>query len=578
MSGATAPAPPGAEGPPATSTPAVWFRAAAPPSAAALESGGVDPRLAELLARRGVGSLEAADRFLTPSLDHLHDPLRLHGMPQAIARLLAAREAGEAVAVVGDYDADGVTATALLTAVLGACGVTAHAILPHRLHEGYGFQEVHVDRAIELGCRLIVTVDCGVTSGPAVTHARTAGLDVVITDHHLPGPGLPEGTVLVNPRQELCDYPFAGLAGVGLALKLALAFAAACDRRIAPERLLRIACLGTIADMVPLVDENRAIAALGLRALASTPSPGLRALFRCAGVKPPFRAADVAFRLGPRLNAAGRLADAATALELLVCRDAATAEGLAGRLDDLNSARRAEERRVVDEAREALAARDPLPALAIAWRDGWHRGVLGIAAGRLARELHRPVILLGVADGEAVGSGRSVPGVSLHDFLARWRGELARFGGHDQAIGLTVALADDPSRIDRLAATWEEAAAEWPPELLAPRHEYELEVPPHEVDDRLLRLLARLEPHGTGNPQPLLRVGPMTLAMPPRRFGDGHLSAIAAGPAGGRLGLLGWGWGEREADLAGSFEVLGHLEYDDYRQAPVVRLVDARPA
>jgi len=578
VSGATAPSPRADGARPAAPGPAAWLRAPAPPAAAALAGGGMDPRLAELLARRGVASREAADRFLEPSLDHLHDPLRLHGMRQAVARLLAARESGEAVAVVGDYDADGVTATALLTAVLGACGLTAHAILPHRLREGYGFQEVHVERAAQLGCRLIVTVDCGVTSAAAVSRARAAGLDVVITDHHLPGAGLPEGTLLVNPRQELCDYPFPGLAGVGLALKLALALAAACGRPIAPERLLRLACLGTIADLVPLVDENRAIAALGLRALAATPSPGLRALFRYAGVRPPFRAADVAFRLGPRLNAAGRLADAAAALELLVCRDPETAEGLARRLDELNGARRAEERRVVDEAREVFAAREPLPSIAVAWREGWHRGVLGIAAGRLARELHRPVVLLGVEDGQAVGSGRSVPGVALHDFLARWRGELARFGGHDQAVGLTVATDAGPGRLERLAAAWEEAAAEWPPELLAPRHEYELEVLPHEIDGRLLGMLARLEPHGAGNPQPLLRVGPLTLAMPPRPFGGGHLSAVAAGPGGGRVGLLGWGWGERAGELAGSFEVLGHLEYDDYRQAAVVRLVDARPA
>ena len=560
-------------------TPATtWLRAPTPPAAAVLAGDGIDPRLAELLARRGVASREGADRFLAPSLDHLHDPLRLHGMRQAVARLLAAREAGEAVAVVGDYDADGVTATALLTAVLGACGLTAHAILPHRLREGYGFQVLHVERAAELGCRLIVTVDCGVTSAAAVTRARAAGLDVVITDHHLPGPDLPEGALLVNPRQELCDYPFPGLAGVGLALKLALALATACERPIDPMRLLRVACLGTIADLVPLVDENRAIAALGLRALAATPSPGLRALFRCAGVRPPFRAADVAFRLGPRLNAAGRLADAAAALDLLVCRDPAAAEDLARRLDELNSARRAEERRVVDEARDELAAREPLPAIGVAWREGWHRGVLGIAAGRLARELHRPVVLLGVEDGEAVGSGRSVPGVALHDFLARWRGELTRFGGHDQAVGLTVALGDEPDRLARLARAWEEAAARWPEELLLPRHEYELEVLPREVDGRLLGLLARLEPHGAGNPQPLLRVGPLTLAMPPRPFGDGHLSAVGAGAAGGRVGLVGWGWGDRVADLDGSFEVLGHLEYDDYRQGPVVRLVDARPA
>jgi len=552
-------------------------RAEVPPAAALLVAAGHAPRLAELLARRGVDSAAAAARFLAPALEHLHDPFLLHGMAAAVDRLRRAAEGREAVAVVGDYDVDGVTATALLVAVLGACGVRVQPILPHRMREGYGFQAVHVQKAVEGGCRLIVTVDCGTASAAAVEAAREAGVEVVITDHHLPSGALPEGAILVNPRQELCDYPFPGLAGVGLALKLALAVAAACRRAIDPVRLLRIACLGTIADLVPLVDENRVIAALGLAALAHTPSPGLQALFRRAGLRAPFRAADVAYRLGPRLNAAGRLDDAMGALDLLLSRDRERAESLADALEVLNRERQEEERRVVEEARELLSARSPRPAVAVAWRPGWHRGVLGIAAGRLARELHRPTLLLAVDGAEAVGSGRSVAGIGLHAFLAPWEGELARFGGHQQAVGLSVDLAAEPGRLERLAAAWEAAAAEWPAELLAPRHEYEVEVAPEEVDGGLLAQLARLEPHGQGNPEPLLRVGPLRLVGEPRDFGKGHLSAVAAGPAGGRVRLLGWGWDERRGDLAGAFEVLGHLEHDDYTGGPRLRLADCRP-
>lgn len=566
---------------------AEWVPAPVPEAAATLEAAGVPRWMAVLLARRGAGDEEAARAFLNPSLDQLHDPLRLHGMERAVGRLLAAREAGEEVAVVGDYDVDGVTATALLTAVFAACGVTAHPILPHRLREGYGFQAVHAERAAELGCSVIVTVDCGGTAGAAVEEAVAAGLDVIVTDHHLPGGELPEGTLLVNPRQELCDYPFSGLAGVGLALKLALAFSAACGREIDPRALLRMACLGTIADLVPLVDENRAIAALGLESLADTPSPGLQALFRKAGVEAPFRASDVGFRIGPRLNAAGRLDDAAGALELLTCRDPRRAAELAETLDRLNQERRAEEKRVVDEARsqveERMAEGNGLPPLAVTWAPGWHRGVLGIAAGRLARHYHRPAVLLAVdaEEGEAVGSGRSIPGVALHEFLAGWRGDLARFGGHDQAVGLTVELGGDgEGRLEELRAAWEEAAAEWPEELLVRRHEYELELAPAAVTMKRLRQLQRLEPHGQGNPEPLLRVGPLTLRGAPRIFGGDkqHLSAVAVGADGSRVGLLGWRWADRLEALAGSFEVLGYLELDSYRKKPVVRLVDARPA
>ena len=565
---------------------AVWSAAPVPEAAEALAAD--LPRwLAVLLARRGVDDRAAAERFLNPALDQLHDPGRLYGLAAAVERLVAARDGGEEVAIVGDYDVDGVTSTALLSAAFAFCGLTSHPILPHRMREGYGFQPVHVERAAELGCRLIVTVDCGVSSTEAVTAAGAAGLDVVITDHHLPGDDLPAGTLLVNPRQELCDYPFAGLAGVGLAFKLALAFSAACGKPIPPEPLLRVACLGTIADMAPLVDENRAIAALGLAALGDTPSVGLQALFRRAGVEPPFAAADVGFRLGPRLNAAGRLDDASGALELLMTRDRRRAEELAERLDALNRERQGEERRVVEEARELLLARRPLPPIAVAWAEGWHRGVVGIAAGRIARELSRPAVLLAIEEGEAVGSGRSVPGIALHDFLVRWQDDLARFGGHDQAVGLTVDLGGAGggggiAALETLRDAWEEAGQEWPAELLAPRHEYELELAPREVTKRFLRQLSRLEPHGVANPQPLVRVGPLTLDGAPRIFGSGkrHLSAVAAGADGGRFGLVGWRWAEEEKvdKLGGSFEVLGYLEEDTYRKTVRLRLVDARPA
>ena len=220
--------------------------------------------------------------------------------------------------------------------------------------------------------------------------------------------------------------------------------------------------------------------------------------------------------------------------------------------------------------------------MAVAWSESWHRGVLGIAAGRLARELHRPTLLLALGEGSATGSGRSIPGIALHDFLDAWRGDLARFGGHDQAVGLTVALDDEPGRLERLREAWETAAAQWPGELLVRRHEYELALAPRRVTPRLLANLARLEPHGQGNPQPLARVGPLTLAAPPRIFGKRakHLSALALGADGGRVGLVGWRWGDHPERLGAPgerFEVLGHLEMDRYRNRPAIRLVDARP-
>ncbi|MEA2694580.1 MAG: single-stranded-DNA-specific exonuclease [Acidobacteriota bacterium] len=548
-----------------------------PEAAAALLGDSVSPRLAALLARRGVTDPAGAARYLHPSADQLLDPFLLAGMDAAVARLRTAKDRGEEVAVVGDYDVDGVTSTALLLAAFGACGIKARPILPHRLEEGYGFQPLHVERARAAGCRLIVTADCGSSSAAAALAALACGIEVLVTDHHIPGCELPPSVLQINPRQAHCSYPFPDLAAVGLALKLALALLQASGRKVDLDALLRIACLGTIADLVPLHGENRVIAALGLAALPRTRSEGLKALIRQAGMKPPFTAADVGFRLGPRINAAGRLDTPEQALELLLTRDAKRADILALGLDAWNRQRQAEEMRVVEEATAMVAARSPLPPLIVVWKSGWHKGVVGVAAGRLARDFNRPALLLAV-DGEkgemATGSGRSIPGIELHGFLSRWGARMERFGGHAQAVGLTVRLAG----LEELRAEWEGAAAEWPAERLARRHEYEVAVEPSEIGPRLLAELACLEPHGQGNARPLVRTGPLVLAGSPRLFGNGHLAARARGDDGAGVELVGWGWQARAASLAGRFEVLGYLEKDAYTGGPALRLLDSRPA
>ncbi|HYX26719.1 MAG TPA: single-stranded-DNA-specific exonuclease RecJ [Thermoanaerobaculia bacterium] len=551
-----------------------WVAAPVPEAAAGLERSGLPSWLAILLARRGVTDEAGAGRFLKPSLDQLHDPFLLAGMEEAVCRLVDARNRGERVAIVGDYDVDGISATAQLLAVFARCGVEATAILPHRLREGYGFQPVHVERAKALGCGLIVTADCGSSSAAAVEAALAAGIGVVITDHHLPGCELPAGALHVNPRQARCTYPFPDLAAAGLALKLCLALAGRCGKAVDPAVLLRIACLGTIADLVPLQGENRVIAALGLTALVNTRSHGLKALIQQSGMKPPFTAADVGFRIGPRINAAGRLHDPERALELLMSRDAGRALELALELDGWNRERQTAETRVVEEAQRRFAARSPLPPILVEWSADWHKGVVGVAAGRVAKEFHRPVVLLAVEGESATGSGRSLPGIELHGFLSPWQERLARFGGHAQAVGMTVEVA----RLEELRQEWEEAGAVWPAELLARRYEYELHLAPREVSAELLAQLAALEPFGQGNARPLVRTGPLRLQGEPRLFGKGHLSARARGEDGAAVELVGWRWQERLGNLRGSFEVLACVENDAWRGGPVLRLVDSRLA
>lgn len=565
-----------------------WEPAPAEAAAETLTEAGISSLAAAILSRRGVSTPEEAERFLSPDVGQLSPAKALPDMEAAVACLVQAREAGQKVAIVGDYDVDGVSATALLTATFRARGLEVETILPHRLEEGYGFQICHVERAVEKGCSVVVTADCGSTAGTAVGAALERGLKVVVTDHHLPGEPLPEGALHVNPKAAE-DGPGQELCGAGIALKLALAFGEATGEAFPPQRLLHIAALGTIADVVPLVEENRIIAALGLKILSRTKSRGLRALIHQAGVKLPVRASDVGFRIGPRLNAAGRLGSADDALEILLTRDGDRAVELAKRLDGWNRERQGEERRALEEARKQIFERagiagatsgklDPeqlaaLPRILVAWSENWHQGVVGIAAGRLARELHRPAVLLAVDGEEATGSGRSIKGLHLHAFLDQWSEDLARFGGHAQAVGMTV----ETQKLETLRSTWEGAAAEWSPELLVKSYRYDAALTAREVSEELLLEIESLEPFGEGSPRPLLKVGPLKVDGRPRRFSQRHLSARARGEAGPPVQLLGWGWAERARDLEGRFEILAYLERDHYRGGASLRLLDARP-
>ena len=528
--------------------------------------------LAPILARRGVSSAAAARQFLEPSAEDLHDPLLLHGMERAVTRLVEACSGGERVAVVGDYDVDGVSASALLVAVLRVLDVDVRSILPHRLRDGYGFQPRQVELAAGWGATVIVTVDCGTTSAEAIEEARAKGIDVIVTDHHLPSGDLPTGTVLVNPRQAGSRYPFPDLCGAGLALKLASALLQRVDRPVPLAQLMRIACLGTIADVVPLRDENRVIASLGLRSLAETSSVGLRALFEVSDVRPPLRAVDIGYRIGPRLNAAGRLDSPDQALELLLTRDAERAARLAEELDRLNTERRDEERRAVDEATEMFARLPQLPGILIGWSESWHRGVVGIAAGRVARRFRRPTVLLARSGEEATGSGRSIQGIHLFDFLQPFRELMLRFGGHAAAVGMTVAAP----RLETFRGVVEEHAV-WPAGSLARRYEYELELTAADFGIDLFERLRPLAPHGEGNPEPLLKISPLQLTGGVREFGRGHLGLAAEGEDGGRVQIVAWNWADRRAVFEAPFEALGTMEWDSYLGLPRLRLVDARP-
>jgi len=539
---------------------------------------GVPPIIARLLMARGIGSAEEADLFFHPDESHLYDPFRLAGVGEAAERLVAAARNGRRIIVFGDYDVDGVTAVAQLKAALARAGATAIAFIPHRLKDGYGFTPETVRRVIdELAPSVIVTVDCGITAVDGVACAREAGVDVIVTDHHVVPDRVPEGAVIVNPRMPGSSYPCADLSGSGVAFKLAQAIARTAGVSLSTASLLRAACLGTIADIVPLTGENRTIAALGLAELARPRAPGLVALLEACGVPPgcPPSSEEVAFRIAPRLNAAGRLDTAELALALFEERDKTRAEEIAGELRARNSERQSIERRVVASARERIA-RDFDPdrdALIIEGDVSWHRGVLGIAASRLAREYNRPVLLFALDGERASGSGRSIPGLSLHATLKEMGGRFFDFGGHDQAVGGTLAARDFSAFRVAARALF---AKRVPRERFVRRDVADAELALEEISDELLFYLERFEPHGAGNPRPVFSCGAARAETPFRRIGEsgwrGRLSR-----ASGAIDAVGWreaaNVGERSA--SGDFRIHYRISRSRWSGRPEVEIVDA---
>jgi single-stranded-DNA-specific exonuclease len=459
---------------------------------------------ARLLASRGISTVEGANQFLHPARGGLHDPFQMRGMEAAVGTLLSACRKQRRIVVFGDYDVDGVTAVAQLRAVLRRLGSDAVPFIPHRIRDGYGLKPETLRRVLsEHRPDVLITVDCGITAIEAVREATEAGVEVVITDHHLPPENLPRGTAVLNPKQAGCGYPFKELCGSGIAFKIAQALIDAASLTLSEESLLKLAALGTVADMVPLLGENRVIVSLGLAALAEARAPGLAALLREAQVigRAP-DAEEVGYRIAPRINAAGRIDTAELALSLFEERDREKASGIARELSRRNSERQSLERRVVSEVEQRLertfdAQRD---AVIIESSPDWHRGVLGIAASRIARRYHRPTLLFAQEGSRTVGSGRSVPGISLHALLSEVAEEFIEFGGHDQAVGGAVASASFGQLCERVRALFSARLTE---EDRRPAIFIDAEIGLEEVGVRLLSELERLEPWGQGNPRPI---------------------------------------------------------------------------
>jgi single-stranded-DNA-specific exonuclease len=530
-----------------------------------------------LLVMRGLDTPEKIAAFLHPAKENLGDPFLLKGMAEAVELIRRAVACGQKIAVYGDYDADGVTSTALMVRTLRMLGASVEAYIPDRFREGYG---LHAEALCELarrGTRLLVTVDTGISSVEEVDMASRLGMTVIITDHHQPPPELPQADALINPKQPGCPYPFKQLAGVGVALKVAQAL---LDE--VPPELLQLAAVGTISDLMPLVDENRVLVALGLQQLNRQPLPGIQALARQAGLRGEWNSEAIGFILGPRLNAAGRLAHAMEAYRLLMAENEEAAGEAALRLEQLNRQRQQLVEQVFREAEQQLVEQDMARALPPGSASGyvlasasWHAGVIGIAAARLVEKYHRPFILLSVEEesGLAKGSGRGVDGLDLYQVLLSCSQWLEKFGGHQQAAGMTLQA----SRI----AGFRDAFVEEVGRRLAdadtqPRTEVEMFCPLEAVDLSLVEDLRRLEPFGPGNPRPILYFGPVSVAeaRPLGKEGN-HLKLALRGKDGRMVEAVGFhcpDWVQRIASGSRAYVIgsLGTSEWNGIRRPQIL--------
>ena len=492
--------------------------------------------VAQVLLARGFGSPEAAGAFLGPKLTDLHDPETLPGVSKAAERVVSAIRSERRITIYGDYDVDGVTATSLLWHCLKLAGASVDYYIPHRLDEGYGLhlealQKLHQEDPD----RLVVTVDCGITSVKEAAAAKQLGLELIITDHHELDDGLPDAAVLVHPRLPGSDYPFGELCGAGVAFKLAWDVCRRLgDGKKATPRMreflmgaVALTAIGTVADVVPLLDENRVLVRYGLNVLPDRSTPGLKALMKVAGVDPGLQpqSEDIAFSMGPRLNAAGRLGQARLAVELLTTENGERATVLAKYLDELNKNRQTIERRILRQAKELVSDHTDWaeqPALVLAHHD-WHAGVIGIVASRLVERFEKPVILLSLTDDQGKGSGRSFAGFDLHAGLSACSEHLASYGGHQAAVGLEIAA----DKIDDFRTAF--------CQYVAQHHEVtdrdkelriDAEVRLADLTHQAITQLDRLGPFGHKNPRPIFAASQVELAEPPRTMGGGdrHLS------------------------------------------------------
>ena len=492
---------------------------------------GVSPIVGGLLAARGYIDAKSAETFLKPSFEHLHDPALMRGMSEAVARLLYAIDNQEPILIYGDYDVDGTTGTAVLLRALRMLGATAGYHVPHRFTEGYGIRQEALEKAASAGYKLVVSVDCGITAHEPLHWARANNLDIIVTDHHLPDAdeGAPPAFAVLNPNQSGCDYPDKNLAGVGVAFKLVHALFRQRGKEAIVPGFLKMVAIGTVADVAKLVGENRAIVTLGLSDLPRAVNCGLRALIEIAGCDGEMSAYDLGFRIGPRINAAGRMDAASAVVELFNAKDKDEARRLAEHLDTRNRERMEMQREIFNRAVEEFetgADRADQTHAAVIAGDGWHRGVIGLAASKIAERLNRPCVVISFEGDIGHGSARSIEAYHLFDGLTTCRDLLDKFGGHSHAAGLAIRRECLPEFRRRLN---EHAASCLTEDDLTPAISIDADVTASDLSFQLSQDLKLLEPFGAGNPRPVFATRNLRVLSDARIIKEQHLKLSVAG-------------------------------------------------
>jgi single-stranded-DNA-specific exonuclease len=523
--------------------------------------------ICRLLAARGHTPADTAKRYLRPRLDQLLSPEQLLDLDRAVDRLIRAIRAGETILVHGDYDVDGMSSTALLTRALRAVGATVVPFIPQRLVDGYDLGDAGVRAARAAGATVVVTADCGTSAVTPVATLQGEGIDVIISDHHLPGGDLPNAYAILNPKRPGCESGDKDLAAVGVAFKLALAVTRAMGgNENTVFGMLDLVALATIADIAPLRGENRVFARYGLKMLAETKNLGLRALIRATGLdNKVLTAGRVGYILAPRLNAVGRLGHAMRGVELLLATSEHEANSIARELEELNARRQDIDRAVLDDARRRVLQLDLDDTFGIVLaEDGWHPGVIGIVASRIVEEFGRPTVLIGLNGDEGKGSGRSISRFDLHAGIGRCRHLLKRFGGHRSAAGVTIAR----DQVDAFARCFNESARSvLTADDLVPELRVDMEVALSDLTPGFEALLRHLEPCGVGNAAPVLMTRGVRLAAPARVVGPGGLKLRLEMDAGSPLDAIGWSLGARigEIDMSRPIDIVYRLERDEYQ-------------